>query len=209
MHENPFGISAAIGDEPGYLSVQSFWIFVTDFGDSAVTIPLAAFVLFFLLLARDWPTTRAWVIMVLGCAVVIGILKLVLASCAQRLVPGGIVSPSGHTAMSIGIYLSFGWLLGRGTAKTIAIAIYVGAVAIGIGISRVILHVHDVAEVLVGSIVGVAGHACFLWMQTAKRLTPLPIIMMAVAAVVLIAARHGTRWDVEPRLDNFARWLNF
>jgi hypothetical protein len=33
--------------------------------------------------------------------------------------------------------------------------------------------------------------------------------MMAVADVVLIAARRGTRWDVEPRLDNFARWLNF
>ena len=191
--------------------MEFIWIFVTDLGDSAVTIPLATLVVLFLLLGRDWHTARTWVAMVFGCAVVIGALKFALAGCAHRLAPGSIVSPSGHTAMSVGIYLSFGWLLGRGMAKRIAAATYVGAVmlAIGIGVSRIILHSHDVAEVLVGSIVGTAGHAGFLWMQPAKRSAPLPIIMMATAALVLIAVRHGTRWDVEPRLDHLASWLGF
>ena len=51
-------------------------MFLTDLGDSAVTIPLAGLTLLFLLIAREWQVARAWVVTIVGCAAVIGALAI-------------------------------------------------------------------------------------------------------------------------------------
>ena len=190
--------------------MRLFWTFVTDLGDSAVTLPLAALVLIFLLFARDWQTTRAWIAMIAGCVVAIGALKLAFIGCGNRLEFGGIVTPSGHTAISVAVYLSFSRLLGGGAPRSLSLALYIGAalLVIGIGVSRLLLNVHDLGEVIIGFAVGIAGHI-ILWMGAARRNSPLPVTMMAISAIVLIGARHGTRWDLEPRLHHIAAWLRF
>jgi membrane-associated phospholipid phosphatase len=190
--------------------LRLLWTFVTDLGDSAVTIPLAGLTLLFLLIAREWQVARAWVVMVVGCAVVISALKLLFGACGQHLALADVVSPSGHTAMSVTIYLSFALLLGGGTTKRVAGAIYLGGVAlvVGIGVSRIVLHSHDLAEVILGSAVGLSGHACFRWMLAGRRTVSVSVIAMAIGAVVVVAVQHGTRWQVEPRLSHVATWLH-
>jgi hypothetical protein len=191
------------------LLLRLLWTFVTDLGDSAVTIPLAGLILLFLLIAREWQIARAWVVTVVGCAVVISALKLLFGACGQHFALADIVSPSGHTAMSVPIYLSFALLLGGGTTKRVAGAIYLGgaALVVGIGASRIVLRTHDLAEVFLGFAVGLPGHACFRWMLAGRRTVTVPVIPMAIGALVVVAALHGTRWRVEERLSHIATWL--
>ena len=191
--------------------MRPLWAFVTDFGDSGVTLPLASLVFLFLLLAREWLVARAWVVSVVGCAVVIGGLKLVFGACGPSLPLAGIESPSGHTAMSVMIYLSFARLLSGGMSRRAANIIFLGGVLLvaGIAVSRIVIQVHDLAEVLVGVAVGVVAHAGFSWMLAAKRTIALPHAALAISALVLVAALHGTRLNVEPRLYHIATWLRF
>jgi membrane-associated phospholipid phosphatase len=178
------------------------WTFVTDLGDSGVTIPLAGLTLLFLLMAREWQSARAWVVMVVGCAVVIGGLKLLFGACGQRLALHEIISPSGHTAMSVAIYLSFALLFSRGVSQRLARPVFFGGVllVVSIGVSRTVLHAHDLAEVLVGFMVGLFAHAYFRCRLFEGRLATRPLVAMVISALVLIAALHGSRWPIEPWL---------
>ena len=87
---------------------------MTDLGDSAVTLPLAAFMLLYLLLSR-WP--RAAVALAVSLAVggfAIALLKLALQSCGYRLLQTTLINPSGHVAMSTMVYGALAILLGAG-----------------------------------------------------------------------------------------------
>jgi len=59
------------------------WSFITDFGDTAVTLPLAALMLLFLLVTRQTRLASVWVLAVLGCAGVIGGMKLIVDACGN------------------------------------------------------------------------------------------------------------------------------
>ena len=191
--------------------MRPLWTLVTDLGDSAVTIPLAGLTLLFLLIAREWQIARAWVVMVVGCAVVIGGLKLLFGACGQRLALAAIVSPSGHAAMSVMIYLSFALLLSHGSPKRAAGAIFLGGALLvtGIGVSRIVLHVHDFAEVFVGFAVGLLAHACFRCMLAGKRTAAVSIVPMAIGGLVLVVVLHGARWKAELWFYHAAAWLRF
>jgi hypothetical protein len=84
--------------------LHTIWVFITDCGDSAVTLPLALLVLIFLVVARQRHLGCAWLLTIGGCAVVIGMLKLAFGACGADFAGGHIVSPSGHTAMSTAVY---------------------------------------------------------------------------------------------------------
>jgi hypothetical protein len=60
------------------------WDFVTDFGDSAVTVPLALLTLFFLIAASPPRITLGWVLAIGGCAVSIGVLKIISGRAARN-----------------------------------------------------------------------------------------------------------------------------
>ena len=88
----------------------NFWLFVTDLGDSAVTLPLGALALLYLLLSR-WP--RAAVALAISLAAggtAIAALKLALQSCGERLLQTTMIDPSGHVAMSTMIYGALAFL---------------------------------------------------------------------------------------------------
>ncbi|HZT89453.1 MAG TPA: phosphatase PAP2 family protein [Stellaceae bacterium] len=191
------------------MPLRSLWIFVTDLGDSAVTLPLAALILAFLLVLRQWRAAGAWIAMVVGCAMLIGGLKLVFGACGQLMPASGIASPSGHTAMSVAIYLSFALLLGRAAPPRLAAPIFAAAMVliVAIGVSRIVLHAHDAVEVAIGFVVGLLAHAGFRILLSARGAPALPVLPMAVAALALVAALHGTRWKVEPRIHFVAAWL--
>ncbi|HXO02670.1 MAG TPA: hypothetical protein VN900_11475, partial [Stellaceae bacterium] len=87
------------------------WNFVTDFGDSAVTVPLALLTLIFMISAGQRRLAFGWVLAIGGCAIAIGALKLVFGACGPWLTTAAIVSPSGHTAMSTAVYGSLALLV--------------------------------------------------------------------------------------------------
>src|SRR5438067_2196816 len=97
--------------------LQAIWNFVTDFGDTAVTVPLAALMGCFLLAARQPRLAAGWALAIVGCAGAIGGLKLVLAACGYSLGVPGQASPSGHTAMSVAVYGGYAAVIGASLAR--------------------------------------------------------------------------------------------
>jgi hypothetical protein len=75
-------------------ALLSIWNFITDLGDTAVTVPLAALMLFFLVVAKEWRLALAWAVAILGCAGAIGGLKLILDARGPSIAdPSPVISP--------------------------------------------------------------------------------------------------------------------
>jgi membrane-associated phospholipid phosphatase len=186
--------------------LHTIWVFITDCGDSAVTLPLALLVASFLYGAGERRLGHTWIATVAGAAVVIGVLKLMFGTCGGEIAGGHIVSPSGHTALSTAVYGSLALLAGSRLQAGQRFVVYAAGTAgiIGIALSRVALHEHNLPEITVGWVVGagaVAGFAVTLGRRTAPS---LPFGWMLLSGIVLVAVLHGTRWKIEPALHHLA-----
>jgi len=186
--------------------LPAIWGFVTDFGDSAVTVPLALLTLIFLMMAGERRLALHWALTIGGCAAAIGALKILFGACGAQITAIHIVSPSGHTAMSAAVYGSLVVLVGARLSPHLRVAIIAatwGAV-IGIALSRVALHDHSQAEIAVGLVVG-AGAVAMFRVLLGRQLPPaLPLRWLMLVGAGLIAVMHGTRWIIEPTLHRLA-----
>ena len=77
--------------------------FVTDFGDQAVLLPLAAGVTLVFALAGWRRGAVAWAAAVVGTLALMVVLKLVFLACGHLLPGSQLHSPSGHTAAAAAI----------------------------------------------------------------------------------------------------------
>jgi membrane-associated phospholipid phosphatase len=186
--------------------LHTIWVFITDCGDSAVTLPLALLVAIFLFVAGERRLGKIWIATISGCAVAIGALKLVFGVCGGAIAGGHIVSPSGHTAMSAVVYGSLALLAGsrlRAAQRSIVFAA-TAAGLIGIALSRVLLHEHNLPEIIVGGVVGAIAVAAFAVALGRREAPLLPFGWMLLSGIVLVAVLHGTRWKIEPALHHLA-----
>jgi len=186
--------------------LHRFWVLVTDCGDSAVTLPLALLVLLVLVAARDKRLALFWLVTVAGCAVAIGALKLMFGACAGRLGHLGIVSPSGHTAMSAAIYSSLALLIGAALPPRNRHVVWAAAAALvaAIAVSRVVLHLHDAGEVVAGLVVGLGAAGLFAAMLRRGPTPRPPILWLTLGGFAVVAFMHGTRWMIEPAVQHLA-----
>ena len=182
--------------------LYSFWFFVTDLGDSAVTLPLAALALLYLLLAH-WPRAAlALAISLAAGGAAIGALKLALQSCGHRLLQTTVIDPSGHVAMSTLIYGALALLLGSALAGAWRAALYLGFALLiaAIALSRLVLHAHNLGEVLVGLAVGLGALSLFRQLHGEPAPGGLRVSRLALSALLLMVAMHGTRWPIEDEI---------
>jgi membrane-associated phospholipid phosphatase len=182
----------------------SVWDFVTDFGDSAVTVPLALLVFVFLWAAAARRIALGWAVATGGCAVTMGALKVLFTACGPEI--ADITSPSGHTAMSVVVYGALATLIGarlRSERRRI-VSITAGVAIVGISLSRWVLRDHTAAEITVGFGVGTAALVLFrIWLGR-DGAPPLPLKWLALSAACLVAIMHGIRWKVEPTVHRLA-----
>lgn len=184
------------------------WDFITDFGDSAVTLPLALLILTVLAMAREHRLARDWALTIAGCGAAIVALKLVFGACGSRAGFPGILSPSGHTAISTAVYGGLAVLVGAALPRGRRLPLHLAAAFLigGIAVSRLVLHRHDAAEIVAGLAVGIAAVALFA--ATLRSQKPvLPLAWLALAGLASVALMHGTRWMVEPALHDAAGFL--
>lgn len=190
--------------------MRPIWQFLTDFGDSAITVPVSLLTFVFLIIIDRRRLAIGWGIAILGCASAIGALKILFAPCGQRLAFAALTSPSGHAAMTTVVYGSLTMLLGSSLPRPfrmtldVAAAFFIAAVAV----SQLVLDAHDVAEVIVGLAVGLAALAAFRRILLAQHPVVLPVGWLAGAAAVVIAVFHGTRWPTERVVHAIAALLH-
>ena len=186
--------------------MSTVWNFITDFGDSAVTAPLALLVLIFLFAAGPRRLALGWMLAIGGCAGVIGTLKIVFGACGHELTLVHLISPSGHTAMSTAVYGSLALLIGArlpsSQRRTVGMAAAVTIV--GIALSRVALHDHSRSEIALGFAVGTGAVAVLRAVLSRDTAPALPLGWLLLGGGILVAVLHGTRWMIEPAVHRLA-----
>ncbi|WIM14301.1 MAG: hypothetical protein OJF58_005271 [Enhydrobacter sp.] len=189
-------------------NLHSIIDFITDFGDQAVILPLAAAIALIFLVSGWRRGALAWTVAVGATLGLMLVLKLAFLACGHLIPAAGIVSPSGHTAAAAVVYGGLAGIVMRSVtsnrywliACTLAVAVLC---AIVFGASRLSLGVHSPAEVLAGGMIGVGGAVS----STAFAGVPSPRVrlwhVLAVGLVILILL-HGTHLPAEDTIKSMA-----
>jgi membrane-associated phospholipid phosphatase len=181
---------------------------VSDAGDSAVLIPLAALLVITLWRYQAWAAASTLVIALAACAGTMIVLKVILIACGQTW-HAGVVSPSGHASMSAAIYGALGIVSARQMPRWRPAIILCSWLAIAaIAASRIVLGAHTYAEVGLGFLVGAGA----LWLFAVRyfRLRPPPVNLvvlatLTLATIVLLNGAHLSAEFVLRKLALFGR----
>lgn len=178
--------------------------FLTDFADQAVVLPFVLTVAMVLGLSGRRRAAAAWLGAVLGTFAAMLALKLLFVACGSAVPAFEIRSPSGHTAAAAVTYGGLAVLLGAPAALALAVS---GGTAILVGLSRVLLGMHSVPEVVVGAVVGVAGTGVVARIAGPPLSRRRSAVLLA-ALVLVVALFHGVHLHAEPAIGRLARLLD-
>ncbi len=173
--------------------------YLTDFADQAVIIPVVLAVAV-TLAAQGWRRgALVWLLVVAGTFFATLTFKLMFLTCSPLFGPTDIHSPSGHVAAATIVAGGLAAMLTRQRASILPVA---ALAAIVIGLSRLVLGVHSLPEVVVGAAIGLAGAVALLrFAGTPPRLQIAPL----VAVVVVVAALfHGLHLPAEAAIRHTA-----
>lgn len=173
--------------------------YLTDFADQAVILPVV-FAVAIVLAAQGWRRgALTWLIVVGTTFFATLSFKLMFLSCSPLFGPMDVHSPSGHVAAATVVS---GGLAGMFTRRGTSILPAAVMAAIVIGVSRLVLGVHSLPEVMIGALLGLAGAAALMrFAGPPPRLKPAPLI----AVVVIVAALfHGLHLPAEAAIRHTA-----
>ncbi len=174
-------------------------MFLTNFADQAVMLPVV-FAIAIVLAMQGWRRgALLWLGVVLVTFGLMLVLKLAFLACAPLLGIIDIHSPSGHVAAATVVCGGLAALLTRRRASILPIAMLAAVV---IGVSRLMLGIHSLPEVVLGALVGLAGATALLTLAGAPAaLRPGRLL----AVVVIVAALfHGMHLPAEAAIRHTA-----
>ena len=176
---------------------------LTELGDVAVTLPLFASVLLWLLWSRSWRAAAYWLAAVSFAAALTLAIKAGLQLPRPAPLYEGLAKfgfPSGHAAMSVVIYGFLGVLIGRGVAPRARLALASGALPLItlIAFSRLYLGAHWLSDVLGGLAFGTAWVALLAIaylrrsqaVTSTRGLAATALATLAIAGAWHVSARH-------------------
>lgn len=189
-------------------------MYLTNFGDPYLTIPLAGLILAWLAITRS---TRALVIWTSGMAIsgsIVAASRVVHIIWGVEVPAFNFTVVSGHTMLASAVYPTALSICEDRTRRTTAIGPYVFGLAFAgaIGISRVLLGFHSTSEVISGLVSGVLV-ATLTCVQLAFPDTPrarttgltLPDpTLFAAAALAAVVMYHGKIAPVSASIDRNA-----
>jgi membrane-associated phospholipid phosphatase len=185
-----------------------FWIaiayrgavrYLTDFADQAVILPLVLAVAVALAIQGWRRGAFVWLVVVAGVFSATLALKIMFLACSPLFGPIDVHSPSGHVAAATVVTGGLAAILTRRRATILPAAVLA---AIVIGVSRLVLGMHSLPEVIVGAIIGLAGAMALLKFAGAPprlRVAPLVLVVVVVATVF-----HGLHLPAEAAIRHTA-----
>jgi membrane-associated phospholipid phosphatase len=182
--------------------------FLTDFGDSAVLLPMSAVVLIWLLATRSVGAAIWWIGILAVFGAIIGGLKMLFFACPPAV---DVQSPSGHTGFSMLVYGGIAAIIAaqrRSAWSRAAIMLAVVTLVVGIAISRVTLHMHSSTETLIGFLIGAAAVAVFVFGYRRTTTNQRLMAPLLFAVVLTAAIFHGARLNAETNLHMLGGWLD-
>ncbi len=161
------------------------WDAFTWLGDSSLLLPAALWIALWLLIARrTWPAALLWVLLFGACASLVLVSKLAFMGWGIGSARFDFTGFSGHTTLSASVWPVALWLLASrwGHAPRVALAGAGWVLALGIGLSRLVLQAHSFTEVLAGYLLGFGVSVTFLAIQHGR---PHPQVRWPLVAVSL------------------------
>lgn len=165
--------------------------FITDFFDGAVILPVAAAIAIVLAAGRWRRGFASWSLIVGIVMLSILMLKVVCLLFADG-AGSRVFSPSGHVASGCIVYGGgMMMFLSRRLPAWILSLLPVSIAALA-GMTRIMLGAHDLAEVVVGGLVGSAGAICLMLLagQPPRQLA-LPALAAALAMALVFHGNHA------------------
>jgi membrane-associated phospholipid phosphatase len=181
---------------------------LTDFGDLAVLLPLAAVMLLWLLAQRQKRGFLGWTLAVAFCAGATAVLKIYLSVCSLS---PALQGPSGHTSFSMLVYGGVALVIAAqstGWQRLMALAA-AGGLICGIAISRIVIGAHTPLEVALGVIIGSIAVAIFARSYFSHRPVDLALRPLVVVLVLLAILLNGQEVHAEELLHALGRYLHF
>ena len=184
--------------------MRTWLVAITDFGELAVSLPLAAAMLIWLLHYSSRAASR-WVLALGVCAGLTASLKIVFYGCPPAT---DIHSPSGHTSLSTLVYgaLTFVTAIAwSGSRRVLVIGSGAGLI-LAIAVSRLLLDAHSVPEAGLGLVIGTVSLAMFIRQYLdAPNAKVWPLL---IAASLLISIFHGRELHAEQYLHQITGYLH-
>ena len=187
--------------------MRGWLVAITDFGDSAVLLPLAAAMLLWLLLLRA-PRAAAWWVAAVGfCIGLTAVLKIFFFRCPPI---HNLHSPSGHTSLSILIYgaLALVIVVDGGNLRRVVMVGGGAGLIFAIAASRLLLDMHTMPEIALGLVIGVVGLMLFGYGYLRCKPEIVRLSPLLVSAVVLISTLHGSQLRAEEVLHRITGYLH-
>jgi membrane-associated phospholipid phosphatase len=173
--------------------------YLTDFADQAVILPLVLAVAVALAIQGWRRGAVTWLIVVAGTFLATLTFKLMFLACSPLFGPMDIHSPSGHVAAATVVTGGLAAMLTRRRVSILPAAVLAAVV---IGISRVVLGMHSLPEVIVGALIGLVGAAAL--MRFAGRPPDLKLAPLIAVIVVVAAVFHGLHLRAEAAIRHTA-----
>ena len=188
------------------------WQTLTSAGDSAVLLPLIAWITLWLMIPVS---TRLdgwrWIVAVCVCGGGVTLSKLLFMGWNIGIPGLDYTGLSGHSAMSMLVWPTTAALLSRRTdVRWHALAIGAGVLfALGIAVSRIVLKDHSVPEVILGSGYGLIVCVGFLWGRPAtQQVSARAIALFAGMGVLIALASYGRVFPSQHILKQVAMELS-
>jgi membrane-associated phospholipid phosphatase len=183
--------------------MTAWLIALTDFGDLAVLIPVSAVILIWLVRNSSRAAPR-WIFALSVCIGLTALLKIAFHACPPA---DNMHSPSGHTSFSTLVYGALTLVSATAWPGLHRVLVIVGGVGLilAIGVSRLLLDAHSVAEVGLGLVIGAVSLAMFSRQYLQAPTTKMwPLLVVAgVLALVL----HGRELHAEQFLHRITGYL--
>jgi membrane protein DedA with SNARE-associated domain/membrane-associated phospholipid phosphatase len=182
---------------------DALMVVVTELGDAAVTMPLAAAVLIWLLWRRAWRDTFYWLTAVGFGALAVTLIKLLLREPRPVPIYSGAEAysfPSSHATLSTVVYGLLAVFIAPAFAPRWRWIPYACAALLifGIAFSRLYLGAHWLADVIAGVALGTAWIALLAIARGHHRLAP--VSGWRLAAVALLVFTPAAAWHVHAEL---------
>ena len=180
---------------------------LTNFGDLAVLLPLTAIVTVWLVTVRQPRVLAWWLAAVALCIGSTALLKIYFFVCPPA---AALHSPSGHTSFSTLVYGAVTLAIVTAVTGWKRVAVLVSGVAfiVAIGVSRVIVEAHSVAEVVVGSMIGVTALGLFASQFWPRRPAEPRLRALLIASVTMMVVLNGQDLRAEDMLHAIGIYLN-
>ena len=171
------------------------WRTLTNFGDIAVTLPLAIAIGLWLAFNRDFSAAKSWISLFGAATLLVALSKIAFAAWGLGIPALDFTCISGHTMLAtavfpVALYLALSPLRPP-WAKTFLFAGLLFAALIGY--SRLALNAHSTAEVIAGFVCGLAVSTLFFAQNSTHIHKRSSAAILLLSTMLIMSIQFGSR----------------